>query len=193
MDGMTLALVPGLESEPRDAPAGEKDSSMMRTLFLVCTALAATSCQRSSNDNSDSPPSATSPSGTSTSNPSNPSTTSLANRPSAERAALNVPASAAEADNTGKNERDRSGATVTPGDQGGSEADRDVTQQIRKAVVADDQLSMTAKNVKIITNEGVVTLRGPVVNSQEKTRIAATAKGVHGVKRVDNQLEIETK
>ena len=169
----------------------------MRTLFIVCTALAATSCQRSSNDNSDSPPSATSTSGTSTSSTStsNPSTTSLARRPSAEPGALNVPASAPDhqADNTGKNERDRGGATVTPGDQGGSEADREVTQQIRKAVVANDQLSMTAKNVKIITNEGVVTLRGPVVNTQEKTKIAAIAKGVHGVKRVDNQLEIETK
>jgi len=115
---------------------------------------------------------------------------------------LNAPASAPDehadntgknADNTGKNERDRSGSTATPGDQGGSEADRRVTQEIRKAVVDDDKLSMTAKNVKIITTDGVVTLRGPVKSSQEKAQIASLAQRVKGVKRVDNQLEIATK
>jgi osmotically-inducible protein OsmY len=52
---------------------------------------------------------------------------------------------------------------------------------------------MTAKNVKIITNEGVVTLRGPVKTSEEKAQIAAIAQRVAGVKRVDNQLELATK
>ena len=108
---------------------------------------------------------------------------------------MNAPASAPDehADNTGKNERDRGGSTVTPGDQGGSEGDRRITQEIRKAVVDDDKLSATAKNVKIITNDGVVTLRGPVKSSQEKTQIAALAQRAKGVKRVDNQLEIATK
>jgi osmotically-inducible protein OsmY len=119
-----------------------------------------------------------------------------ADRPASNPTALNARASASDehaADNTGKNERDRSGDTVTPGDQGGSEADRRVTQQIRKAVVDDSKLSMTAKNVKIITNEGVVTLRGPVKTSEEKAQIAAIAQRVAGVKRVDNQLELATK
>jgi osmotically-inducible protein OsmY len=97
------------------------------------------------------------------------------------------------ADNTGKNERDRSGSTQTSGDQGGSEADRRVTQQIRKNIVDDAKLSMTAKNVKIITQDGAVTLRGPVKNNAEKAEIAAIAQKVNGVKRVDNQLEIAGK
>jgi osmotically-inducible protein OsmY len=56
--------------------------------------------------------------------------------------------------------------------------------------VADDSLSTTAHNVKIITVDGVVTLRGPVNNDQEKAKIADAAKKIAGVKQVDNQLEV---
>jgi hyperosmotically inducible periplasmic protein len=94
-------------------------------------------------------------------------------------------------DNTGRNVRDRSGTTLTPGDQSESQADRTLTQQIRKAVVADKSLSTTAKNIKIITNDGVVTLRGPVNNSHEKERIEAKAQQLAGVNNVDNQLEVK--
>jgi len=104
-----------------------------------------------------------------------------------EHTASNVPA-----DNTDKNERDRNTNTLTPGDQGGSEADRTVTQQIRQDLVKNDDLSMNGKNVKIITVDGVVTLRGPVKTTGEKSQIAAIAKSVGGVKRVDNQLEVAT-
>jgi osmotically-inducible protein OsmY len=97
----------------------------------------------------------------------------------------NVPA-----DNTEKNERDRNGTTLTPLDQSESEADRNITQEIRKQVVADDALSMNAKNVKIITANGVATLRGPVKSEQERASIARIASQVTGVQRVDNQLEI---
>ena len=96
----------------------------------------------------------------------------------------NVPA-----DNTKKNERDQK-PTLTPGDQGNSEVDIGITQKIRQGVVKDDTLSMTAKNVKIITIDGVVTLRGPVKSEGEKTAIGSLASSVAGVKRVDNQLEI---
>jgi hyperosmotically inducible protein len=97
---------------------------------------------------------------------------------------------AVEPDNTGRNVRDRSGETKTPGDQSESEADRTITQNIRKALTADDSLSTNAKNVKIISNEGVVTLRGPVNSEKEKADIEAKAKQVAGVKNVDNQLEV---
>lgn len=103
----------------------------------------------------------------------------------ADRSGAAVPA-----DNTGKNERDRNVAALTPGDQGGSEADRTVTQRVRQGVVGSDSLSINGKNVKIITVDGVVTLRGPVKSDQEKSEIAAIAQRVDGVKRVDNQLEI---
>ncbi|WP_437680853.1 BON domain-containing protein [Sorangium sp. So ce131] len=95
------------------------------------------------------------------------------------------------ADNTDKNDRDRDPAALTPGDQGENETDRTITQKIRQAVVANDGFSMNAKNVKIITNGQVVTLRGPVKNDKEKADIAAIAQGIAGVKQVDNQLEVD--
>jgi osmotically-inducible protein OsmY len=93
-------------------------------------------------------------------------------------------------DNTGMNARDRSGDTLTSGDQSGRTPDMSITREIRKVIIADKDLSMNAHNVKIITANGVVTLRGPVNSNDEKTRIAALATAVVGVNRVDNQLEI---
>jgi hyperosmotically inducible protein len=101
-----------------------------------------------------------------------------------------VSQAAVEADNTGRNVRDRNDQTKTPTDQGESEADRKISQNIRQAITADDSLSTNGKNVKIITSDGTVTLRGPVKNDQEKSTIAAKAQQVAGVKNVDNQLEI---
>jgi len=93
-------------------------------------------------------------------------------------------------DNTGRNVRDRNDATLTPGDQSESAADLSLTQEIRKAVVADDGLSTTAKNVKIITVDGRVTLRGPVNTAQEKAAIVAKAQRIAGAAKVDDQLEV---
>ncbi len=95
------------------------------------------------------------------------------------------------ADNTAKNERDKSGDTKTPLDQSNRPEDIKITQDIRKAVMADDGLSMTAKNVKIITAEGKVTLRGPVNSEEEKTKIEAHAKKGAGEVPVVNQLEVK--
>ena len=105
-----------------------------------------------------------------------------------------VPAAAEhhEADNTGRNVRDRDDKTLSPMDQGGSAADREVTATIRKAIVGDDSLSTNAHNVKIVTVDGVVTLRGPVKTAAEKATVASKAQATKGVKRVDDQLEIET-
>ncbi len=93
-------------------------------------------------------------------------------------------------DNTGRNVRDRNDATLTPGDQSESAADLSLTQEIRKAVVADDRLSTTAKNVKIITVDGRVTLRGPVNTAQEKAAIVVKAQRIAGAAKVDDQLEV---
>ncbi len=93
-------------------------------------------------------------------------------------------------DNTGRNERDRDNATKTAGDQSENEADRTISQKVRQAIVADDSLSTNAKNVKIITVDGVVTLRGPVKSEAEKKNIDAKARQIAGVKNVENQLEI---
>lgn len=93
------------------------------------------------------------------------------------------------ADNTGRNVRDRN-ATITPGNQAENEADRTISQRIRQALVEEDALSTNAKNVKIITIDGVVTLRGPVNNDNEKQIIDKKAKSIQGVKRVDNFIEV---
>jgi len=94
-------------------------------------------------------------------------------------------------DNTEVNVQDRRGETLTPGDQSKRAAERTLTQRIRQAIVADESLSTTAKKVKIIMLNGVVTLRGPVHSFQEKGSIAATARHIAGTKNVDNQLEIK--
>ena len=109
----------------------------------------------------------------------------------AEPASKQAPAAQqAPRDNTAVNVRDRGGNTLTAQDQSENPADRNVTQAVRKAIVADDSLSTDAKNVKVITVDGVVTLRGPVANQQEKNKIAAKVQGIAGVKRLDNQLEV---
>lgn len=99
----------------------------------------------------------------------------------------------AEPDNTATNERDRSGQTETSGDQSNSPADLKITQAIRRAVMKDDGLSMTAKNIKIITADGQVTLRGPVNTAEEKAQIDQLAKSAAGGAKIDNQLEVKSK
>lgn len=95
------------------------------------------------------------------------------------------------ADNSGRNQRDRSGETQTSGDQSNSSADIKTTAAIRRAIMHDDSLSMTAKNVKIITENGVVMLRGPVQSEAEKTKIAELAKTHAGNTRVEDHLEVK--
>ncbi len=96
------------------------------------------------------------------------------------------------ADNTGKNERDRSGETLTPIDQSNDPADIKITAETRKMLVADDSLSMNAKNCKIITAAGgAVTLRGPVDSAKEKRIVAKHAK-MAGASSVTNELEVQT-
>jgi hyperosmotically inducible periplasmic protein len=94
------------------------------------------------------------------------------------------------ADNSGTNVRDRHGTTLTAGDQSASASDVAITKKVRQALVADKSLSTNAHNVKVITRDGVVTLRGPVKTPQEKAKIAATAQQVAGVAHVDDQLEV---
>jgi hypothetical protein len=94
-----------------------------------------------------------------------------------------------DADNTARNDRD-DGTTLTPIDQGTSESDVTITQTIRKAVVNQEALSVNAQNIKIITNAGTVTLRGPVKSASERDMIVRLARAAPGVVKIDNQLEI---
>lgn len=83
------------------------------------------------------------------------------------------------------------GSKLTPMDQGTSPEDIRVTQSLRQVLTKNDQLSVNGQNVKIITRDGVVTLRGPVKDAREKATVVAAAKATAGVKRVDDQLEIQ--
>jgi hypothetical protein len=86
--------------------------------------------------------------------------------------------------------RDHEPKALTPIDQSNDTRDLEITQAIRKTVFADDRLSFNAKNVKVITIDGKVTLRGPVDSVQERASIAAIAKQTAGVVAVDDQLEV---
>jgi hyperosmotically inducible protein len=94
-------------------------------------------------------------------------------------------------DNTATNERDRSGETKTSGDQSNSSADLKITQAIRQALMKDRELSTTAKNIKVITANGQVTLRGPVRSAQEKARVDQIAKSAAGGAQIDDQLDVK--
>ena len=98
--------------------------------------------------------------------------------------------STAKRDNTEVNVRDRSEAAKTPIDQNENQKDIDITANIRKRVV-DTKMSVNAQNVKIITQDGKVTLRGPVKSEEEKSQIEKMAHEVAGPANVDNQLEVE--
>ena len=95
------------------------------------------------------------------------------------------------ADSTKKNQRDRSGETKTSGDQSNSSQDVKITAAIRRAVVMDHSLCMTAKNAKIITSNGMITLRGPVKSDAEKAKIVELARSAVGNAKIDNQLEVK--
>ena len=97
----------------------------------------------------------------------------------------------AGADNSGRNRRDRNDRTLTPGDQGNGKSDLDTTAQIRKGILDGKDMSVNAKNVKIITSNGMVTLRGPVNTAEEKRMIGELANTIAHVENVDNQLEVK--
>lgn len=92
-------------------------------------------------------------------------------------------------DNTERNVRDRSSEAITPGNQSESAQDREITQRIRRALMDDSSLSTNAKNIKIITINANVTLRGPVKSPNEKEIIIARVREIDGVANVDDQLE----
>ena len=109
----------------------------------------------------------------------------------AEAAPLTL-AAGSELENTERNARDSGDATLTPEDQKETRRDRDLTASVRRGVVKNKSLSLDAHNIKIITRDGVVTLRGPVETPKEKAKLQAIAQKTRGVKQVDNQLEPKT-
>jgi len=96
--------------------------------------------------------------------------------------------------NTGVNKRDaHDNGTPTADNQSNKQPDIRTAADVRKAIVDDKSLSVQAHNVKVLASGGVVTLRGPVNNTDEKKRIEQLAKNVPGVTSVKNELESEAK
>ena len=93
-------------------------------------------------------------------------------------------------DNTRTNERDRGSSTQTADQQKGNQTDLKMTQDIRRSIVKDKNLSTYAHNVKIVTQNGRVTLRGPVRSDEEKSAIEAKAAEVAGHDHVKNELQV---
>jgi osmotically-inducible protein OsmY len=94
-------------------------------------------------------------------------------------------------DNTKTNKVEKaSGVTADQGKN--NQADRELMQKIRQAVMADKSLSTYAHNVKIIAQDGKVTLKGPVRSETEKTSIEQKATDVAGSGNVTNELTIKT-
>src|SRR4051812_19456560 len=91
-----------------------------------------------------------------------------------------IAANSTAPDNTAINERDSSVSEVTADQQGTSARDQEITQKIRQAVIQDTSLSVYGHNVKIITENGHVTLKGPVRSLKEKAKICRDAWNVVG-------------
>jgi hyperosmotically inducible periplasmic protein len=94
------------------------------------------------------------------------------------------------ADNTKVNQRDRAKDASTADQQKENATDREITQKIRRALMDDKTLSTYAHNVKIVSQDGQVTLKGPVRTADEKKNIEAKAIAVAGPGRVTNQISI---
>lgn len=94
-----------------------------------------------------------------------------------------------KADNTERNKTNPPGKT--PVDQPVAGEDMNITAAVRRAILDDKSMSVNAQNCKVITEHGVVTLRGPVDSAAEKDAIESKAKAVQGVVSVDNQLEVK--
>jgi hyperosmotically inducible periplasmic protein len=108
-------------------------------------------------------------------------------------ASAQEPSAAPAADNTKVNERDRSNAQPTADQQKENRPDREITRDIRRSIVQDKSLSTYAHNVKIISQNGMVTLKGPVRSEDEKSAIEAKAAEIVGRDKVTNQLEVKPK
>jgi osmotically-inducible protein OsmY len=94
------------------------------------------------------------------------------------------------ADNTKANTRDRAKDAVTADQQKENSSDRDLTRKIRQSLMKDKGLSSYAHNVKVIAQDGQVTLKGPVRSDEESRSVEAKATEVAGAGHVTNQMSV---
>lgn len=97
-----------------------------------------------------------------------------------------------EPDNTSNNQQQTEPGSTTADQQKETPADRELARKIRKSIVDDNSLSTYAHNVKVIVRDGVVVLKGPVQNEDEKKSIGAKAEEIAGVGKVNNLLTVKS-
>lgn len=78
----------------------------------------------------------------------------------------------------------------TADNQKNNKADMSLAAEIRKAIVADKALSMSAHNVKVITSNGIVTLRGKVESQDERASVVGKARDLAGAANVNDDLTV---
>jgi osmotically-inducible protein OsmY len=105
--------------------------------------------------------------------------------------AQNPPDSGTQPDNTKVNKQDRQPGEPTADQQKENASDRDLAKNVRKAIVKDKSLSSYAHNVKVIVQNGTVTLKGPVHSAEESKEIESKAVEVAGAGNVKNELSIK--
>lgn len=98
-----------------------------------------------------------------------------------------------QSDNSGVNIRDRKEYELTADDQSNEKSDTELVSRIRKALVDEESLSLYAENIKLISNKGIVHLKGPVRSNEEVKKIEIIAENIAGKGNVVNQLEVTTK
>ena len=96
-------------------------------------------------------------------------------------------------DNTKINQRDRNKSEPTADQQKDNRSDRELARQIRRAIVKDKSLSTYAHNIKVIAQDGMVTLKGPVNTQEEKQAIEAKASAIAGQGKITNEIEVGSK
>jgi len=97
------------------------------------------------------------------------------------------------ADNSRANRRGNYNQETTAERQGNSKADVEITAKIRQSLMKDENLSTNAHNVKIVTKNGKVTLKGPVKSLDEKATIESKAQMVAGANNVSNEITVVDK
>lgn len=97
------------------------------------------------------------------------------------------------ADNTRVNKQDQNANAPTADQQKNNVSDRELTRQIRRSITSDKSLSTYAHNVKVIAQNGQVTLKGPVRSEDEKKSIESKAAEIAGADKVTNNLAVQPK
>jgi hyperosmotically inducible protein len=96
-------------------------------------------------------------------------------------------------DNTAKNQRDRSKSELTADQQKENKTDRELSQQVRKALMGDKSLSTYAHNIKVIARNGEITLKGPVKSEEKQAVEAKAAEVAGGADKIKSEIEVVPK